>query len=370
MYNKLFTRILDSSIWLESHSTRIVWLTLLAAMDQDGMARFASGVNLARRAIVTPEEAAAALKVLESPDPHSSDRDNDGRRIERVPGGWIVLNASKYRAIVTANESSMLTKERAQRYRDRKRNNVTKRDEVAERHGVITQSGADTNAVSLEGTTTPLKTEERPCRCDLMASPTMPPTMRLKESRKESHDEVLCPLRGFKRKKVFAVPESTPPKGKTMSDEISKEAKQLASDLDKAPTVRRHRGLRTGQSSCQRNTAITPEMQASQFRPGVSGNPGGRLAKIFSAALVRLVERKLANDPEGRALLDAIAQQLVAKATKGDLASIRELADRIEGTPARSVTLGGRMEAQFLGRRTRTDMKMSAASRSWKLWPV
>jgi hypothetical protein len=53
------------------------------------------------------------------------------------------------------------------------------------------------------------------------------------------------------------------------------------------------------------------------------------------------VETKLANDPEGRVLLDGIAQQLVEKATKGDLASIRELEDRIEGTPARSVTLGG-----------------------------
>jgi hypothetical protein len=59
------------------------------------------------------------------------------------------------------------------------------------------------------------------------------------------------------------------------------------------------------------------------------------------AALLRIVEKKIANDPDGRVLLDGIAQQLVAKATKGDLASIRELADRIEGTPARSVTLGG-----------------------------
>ena len=42
MYNKLFTKILDSSIWLESDGTRIVWMTLLAAMDQDGFAQFAS----------------------------------------------------------------------------------------------------------------------------------------------------------------------------------------------------------------------------------------------------------------------------------------------------------------------------------------
>jgi hypothetical protein len=82
-------------------------------------------------------------------------------------------------------------------------------------------------------------------------------------------------------------------------------------------------------------------MEAKKFQPGVSGNPGGRPAKIFSAALLRIVEKKIAHDPDGRALLDAIAQQLVAKAVKGDLASIRELADRIEGTPARSVTLGG-----------------------------
>jgi hypothetical protein len=160
MYNKLFTRILDSSIWSESQSTRIVWLTLLAAMDQDGMAGFASEVNLARRANVSIEEAAAAVKVLESPDPHSSDPDNEGRRIERVPGGWILLNAAKYRAIVTAHESRRLTAERAQRYRDKKKKKknvttVTKRDEVGERHATVTQSDTDTNACSLKRGTSP-----------------------------------------------------------------------------------------------------------------------------------------------------------------------------------------------------------------------
>jgi hypothetical protein len=83
-------------------------------------------------------------------------------------------------------------------------------------------------------------------------------------------------------------------------------------------------------------------LQAHAFQPGQSGNPSGRPAKPFTAALLRIVEKKkIANDPDGRALLDAIAQQLVAKASKGDLASIRELADRIEGTPQRSITLGG-----------------------------
>ena len=34
MYNKLFTKILDSSIWLAPDPVRLVWITLLAAMDE------------------------------------------------------------------------------------------------------------------------------------------------------------------------------------------------------------------------------------------------------------------------------------------------------------------------------------------------
>jgi hypothetical protein len=40
MYNRLFTKILDSSIWLEADTTRIVWITMLASMDEDGFAPF------------------------------------------------------------------------------------------------------------------------------------------------------------------------------------------------------------------------------------------------------------------------------------------------------------------------------------------
>ena len=99
MYSKLFASILDSSVWLEPMPTRIVWLTLLAAKDQDGFARFATLQNLAVRARVSPDECAAAVAALEAPDPGSSTPDYEGRRIERVPGGWMVLNAPLYDAI-------------------------------------------------------------------------------------------------------------------------------------------------------------------------------------------------------------------------------------------------------------------------------
>lgn len=98
MYNKLFTQILDSSIWLEPVTTRIVWITLIAAMDEDGYAHFSAVENLASRARVTAEECNAAVTLLSSPDKDSGDPDNDGRRIDRVPGGFVVLNAAKYRA--------------------------------------------------------------------------------------------------------------------------------------------------------------------------------------------------------------------------------------------------------------------------------
>ena len=104
------------------------------------------------------------------------------------------------------------------------------------------------------------------------------------------------------------------------------------------------KSLRAGTETGKRKSPTERQLEAlkpTQFQPGVSGNPGGRRAKPFTAALLRIVEKKIADDPDGRALLDAIAPQLIAKAAKGDLASIRELADRIEGTPTRSITLGG-----------------------------
>ena len=55
MYNKLFTKILDSSIWLAPDSVRLVWITMIAAMDEEGNCMFACAANLAARARVTVE---------------------------------------------------------------------------------------------------------------------------------------------------------------------------------------------------------------------------------------------------------------------------------------------------------------------------
>ncbi len=121
MYSKLFATILDSSIWLEDSPTRVVWLTFLAAKDGDGFARFAAMENLARRAVVSLEEAQRAVAILEAPDKRSSNPDHDGRRIERVPGGWMVLNAKFYDELTRQEDQRRATRERVQQHRDRKR---------------------------------------------------------------------------------------------------------------------------------------------------------------------------------------------------------------------------------------------------------
>lgn len=120
MYNKLFTKILDSSIWLEDHATRIVWITLLAAMDQDGFAPFSTVQNLARRAGVTDEEAEHAVSVLEGPDRWKQEENDPGNRIERVPGGFFVIKAAEYSAIVRREEMRASVRERVRRFRESK----------------------------------------------------------------------------------------------------------------------------------------------------------------------------------------------------------------------------------------------------------
>lgn len=119
MYNKIFTKILDSSIWLEPDGTRLVWLTFLAAMDEDGFAAFAAVANLAHRARVSLPACSEAVKCLEGPDENSSDPEFGGRRIERVEGGWQILNSSKYRDLVTRAIARERTRERVRRFRER-----------------------------------------------------------------------------------------------------------------------------------------------------------------------------------------------------------------------------------------------------------
>lgn len=141
---------------------------MIAAMDEDGFCEFATISNLARRAIVTLEEAQAAVSILESPETDTAREDDDGRRIERVPGGWIVLNAIRHRETVTREEQKRLNRERQAKYRKNHKiapegGHVTQKSlYIGENNAPVTQSEAE--AYTDKNKDLPGAAEKRPAR--------------------------------------------------------------------------------------------------------------------------------------------------------------------------------------------------------------
>lgn len=133
-YTKLFHSILDSSIWQESHQTRIVWVTMLAMADQHGEVQ-AAIPGLAKRAGVTIAEAEEAIATLSAPDNYSRTPDHEGRRIAKIDGGWEILNHAKYRFAASLEDRKEKAALRAKRFRDKNKPKeeqpcVTERDDA------------------------------------------------------------------------------------------------------------------------------------------------------------------------------------------------------------------------------------------------
>ena len=118
MYVKLFSSILTSSIWSQDPNIRLVWITMLAMADAEGYV-MAAPSGLARVANVPLKDCAAALKVFQEPDEESFTRDHEGRRIEQVEGGWLLLNYEKYREIRTEKQLKAAARQR-KRYHSKK----------------------------------------------------------------------------------------------------------------------------------------------------------------------------------------------------------------------------------------------------------
>lgn len=134
-YTKLFSSILDSSIWTESKETRLVWITMLAMADREGRVD-AAVPGLADRAKVSLPECIAALKLLSEPDQWSRSSENEGRRIQAVDGGWIILNHGKYRAKLSLEERRAYLAKKQAEYRAKKKSvhrNITINELVNER---------------------------------------------------------------------------------------------------------------------------------------------------------------------------------------------------------------------------------------------
>jgi len=100
-----WSKMLDSTVWLESGPTRLVWITMLLLKDQHGIVKGFVPKTLANRARVSHEECLKALETFMSPDPDSQSKVDEGRRIREVPGGWFIINHEEYRFSTEAKKA-------------------------------------------------------------------------------------------------------------------------------------------------------------------------------------------------------------------------------------------------------------------------
>ena len=85
-----------------------------------------------------------------------------------------------------------------------------------------------------------------------------------------------------------------------------------------------------------------PEIgRATRWTKGqASPNPGGRPSKTpLSDAYRRLLETPYPGDERGRTYVERIAEVVCFEAGGGDLAAVREIADRTEGRPRQNVEM-------------------------------
>ncbi len=155
-YTKLFASIITSTIWMEPDQTRIVWITMLAAADKNGEVQ-GSIPGLARIAGVPVEAARESISKFLSPDPDSRTKDDEGRRIEAIDGGWRLLNHRKYREMASRDEARESEAKRKAAYRAKIARNAKESGTVRDMSTQVPVSlhiaEADTEADTKDNTT-------------------------------------------------------------------------------------------------------------------------------------------------------------------------------------------------------------------------
>lgn len=130
-YSKLHSSVVNSSLWVEPDHVRLLFITLLALCDKDGCV-YGSRLGLERAANITWNTDSASdldpWEVLLGPDPDSSDKmrapENEGRRIEEIPGGFRLLNFAYYRSL--RNDDDRREQNRISQERFRNKNKQSK----------------------------------------------------------------------------------------------------------------------------------------------------------------------------------------------------------------------------------------------------
>ncbi len=145
MYSKLFSSLVHSSLWCQPDHIRLLFITLLALSDRDGII-YGSRAGLERAACIDPD---ACLnrdpwKELMEPDSNSSDLlrnpDNEGRRIEEIPGGFKIINYTYYRGLRDAEDRRIQNQEAQRRHRQKVSPSKPGSAKLSQRHDIESKS--------------------------------------------------------------------------------------------------------------------------------------------------------------------------------------------------------------------------------------
>jgi len=122
-YSKLYSSIVHSSLWTAQDNVRLLFVTLLALADPQGYV-YGSRSGLARAANISRKRGQRdPWEHLMAPDPDSSDLmrnpENEGRRIEEVPGGFRILNFLFYRSLRNEDDRREQNREAQARHREK-----------------------------------------------------------------------------------------------------------------------------------------------------------------------------------------------------------------------------------------------------------
>lgn len=106
---------------------------------------------------------------------------------------------------------------------------------------------------------------------------------------------------------------------------------------------------------------VVPSGEATRWKPGQSGNPGGRPKTApLSHACRELLAQPVPNNPERRTYAEAIALTLMEKALAGDIRAAQELADRAEGRARQSIEIQNVVLRDAFDRMSREEMEVYA----------
>ena len=159
-YVPIFSKIVDSSLWDESDLVVKVYLTMLAKKDPDNVVR-ATSYNVGKWSRKTEAEALQAIRVLESPDTKRMEPQlNEGRRLKKVEGGWLILNAEYYQNLMRKANRNEYQRVKQSEYRSKKK---PRRTPTAEEASVIAKKfseATDANKAAHEATEEWMRSEK------------------------------------------------------------------------------------------------------------------------------------------------------------------------------------------------------------------